>query len=389
MITRKTNAKKKSRRSLFYRISAWLHLWLGLVSGIIVVIICLTGITWSFRDEIKDWIDPELKVEFIEGRVMTNPAELYLIAKNLYPDQEISFVWRPAGKAAMIGFGKRNPGYVLYLHPYTGEVLRKPSFKEEFDFFEWTLRGHRFLWLPSEIGRPIINYSTFIFFITLLTGLVLWWPKKWTKAMRKQSFSVKWDAKIKRLNYDLHNVFGFYTLIVLLVIAMTGMYYGLPWFNKFLYFTTSLGKTEKAERKELKNISPYLPDKLPESILLAWEDAIDRIDAKGYYLSVPKDSTETIGLYLYPSHRRFHDLQSFSYDRNTGVRLSDGSPYNGSFEQADFATKVQKLNYDLHVGSAIGGIWGRVLYFFITIVGASLPITGFLVWWFKKKKKGV
>lgn len=389
MITRKTNAKKKSRRSLFYRISAWLHLWLGLVSGIIVVIICLTGITWSFRDEIKDWIDPELKVEFIEGRAMANPAELYLIAKKLYPEQKISFVWRPAGKAAMIGFGKRNPGYVLYLHPYTGEVLRKPGFKEEFDFFEWTLRGHRFLWLPSEIGRPIINYSTFIFFITLLTGLVLWWPKKWTKAMRKQSFSVKWDAKIKRLNYDLHNVFGFYTLIVLLVIAMTGMYYDLPWFNKFLYFTTSLGKTEKAERQELKNISPYLPDKLPESMLLAWEDAIDRIDAKGYYLSVPKDSTETIGLYLYPSHRRFHDLQSFSYDRNTGVRLSDGSPYNGSFEQADFATKVQKLNYDLHVGSAIGGIWGRVLYFFITIVGASLPITGFLVWWFKKKKKGV
>lgn len=389
MITRKTNVKKKSRRSLFYRISAWLHLWLGLGSGVIVVIICLTGITWSFRDEIKDWVDPELKVEFIEGRAMTNPAELYQIAKKLYPEQEISFVWRPAGKAAMIGFGKRNPGYVLYLHPYTGEVLRKPGFKEEFDFFEWTLRGHRFLWLPSEIGRPIINYSTFIFFITLLTGLVLWWPKKWTKAMRKQSFSVKWDAKIKRLNYDLHNVFGFYALIVLLVIAMTGMYYGLPWFNKFLYFTTSLGKTEKAERQELKNISPYLPDKLPESMLLAWEDAIDRIDAKGYYLSVPKDSTETIGLYLYPSHRRFHDLQSFSYDRNTGVRLSNGSPYNRSFEQADFATKVQKLNYDLHVGSAIGGIWGRVLYFFITIVGASLPITGFLVWWFKKKKKGV
>lgn len=389
MITRKTNAKKKSRRSLFYRISAWLHLWLGLVSGVIVVIICLTGITWSFRDEIKDWIDPELKVEFIEGRAMANPAELYLIAKKLYPEQKISFVWRPAGKAAMIGFGKRNPGYVLYLHPYTGEVLRKPSFKEEFDFFEWTLRGHRFLWLPSEIGRPIINYSTFIFFITLLTGLVLWWPKKWTKAMRKQSFSVKWDAKIKRLNYDLHNVFGFYTLIVLLVIAMTGMYYGLPWFNKFLYFTTSLGKTEKVERQELKNIAPYLPDKLPESILLAWEDAVDRIDAKGYYLSVPKDSTETISLYLYPSHRQFYDLQSFSYDRNTGVRLSNGSPYNGSFEQADFATKVQKLNYDLHVGSALGGIWGRILYFFITIVGASLPITGFLVWWFKKKKKGV
>ncbi|KFF30025.1 hypothetical protein IQ37_02355 [Chryseobacterium piperi] len=108
--------------------------------------------------------------------------------------------------------------------------------------------------------------------------------------MRKQSFSVKWDAKIKRQNYDLHNVFGFYALIILLVVAMTGM-----------------------------------------------------------------------------------------YDQNTGARLSNTSAYAAPFERVDFATKVQKLNYDLHVGSARGGIWGRVLYFFITIIGASLPITGFLV----------
>lgn len=380
--------KKKNNRSLFYRISAWLHLWLGLISGIIIVVICITGITWSFRDEIKDWLNPELKIESVSGKVMANPADLYCQAKKMYPEQEISFIWRPSGKAAMIGFGKRNPGFVLHLNPYTGEVIRKPSFEEEFDFFEWTLKGHRFLWLPSEIGRPVINYSTFIFLITLLSGLVLWWPKKWTKAMRKQSFSVKWDAKIKRLNYDLHNVFGFYALLILLVISMTGMYYGLPWFNKFLYFTTSLGKIPKTERKEIKNISSHNPEKLAESMLMAWEDAIDKVDAKGYYLSVPKDSAETIGLFLYPSHRQFYDLQSFSYDRNTGVLLANTSAYAMPFDKADFATKVQKLNYDLHVGSAFGGIWGRILYFFMTIVGASLPITGFLVWWFKKKKKG-
>lgn len=387
MNTGKVKNKKKNNRSVFYRISAWLHLWLGLASGIIIVIICLTGITWSFRDEITDWLNPELKVDSVPGKEMMNPADLYLESQKLYPEQEVSFVWRPTGKAAMVGYGKRNKGFILYLHPYTGEVLRRPSFKKEFDFFEWTLKGHRFLWLPSEIGRPIINYSTFIFLITLISGLVLWWPKKWTKAMKKQSFSVKWDAKVKRLNYDLHNVFGFYSLVILMVIAMTGMYYGLPWFNKFLYFTTSLGKTAQKERQELKSTTPYEADKLAESMYLAWEDAVAKVDAKGYYLSVPKDSTETIGLFLYPSHRQFYNLQSFSYDRNTGDLLSKSSAHESSFEQANFPVKVQKLNYDLHVGSALGGIWGRILYFFITMVGASLPITGFLVWWFKKKKK--
>ena len=64
---------------------------------------------------------------------------------------------------------------------------------------------------------------------------------------------MKWDAKTKRLNYDLHNVFGFYAMIILLIVAMTGMYYGLPWFNKFLYFTTSLGKHRKRAARTEKH----------------------------------------------------------------------------------------------------------------------------------------
>ncbi len=140
----KAKPKKKNHRSLFYRISAWLHLWLGLASGIVIVIICLTGITWSFRDEITDWLNPELKVEYIPGKAMLSPAVLYEKAKKLYPNQEVSFIWRPAGKAAMAGYGKRNSGFILYIHPYTGDIIRKPSFKEEFDFFDWTLNGHRF-----------------------------------------------------------------------------------------------------------------------------------------------------------------------------------------------------------------------------------------------------
>ncbi|WP_262885043.1 PepSY-associated TM helix domain-containing protein [Elizabethkingia argenteiflava] len=106
--------------------------------------------------------------------------------------------------------------------------MKRPSFKEEFDFFDWTLKGHRFLWLPYKIGRPIINYTTLIFAITLISGIILWWPKKWTPPIRKQSLSIKWKSRFKRLNYDLHNVLGFYVLIVLFIISLTGMFYGLP-----------------------------------------------------------------------------------------------------------------------------------------------------------------
>lgn len=44
------------------------------------------------------------------------------------------------------------------------------------------------------------------------------------------------------------------------------------------------------------------------------------------------------------------------------------------------------MNYDLHVGSILG-LPGKILAFFGALIGASLPVTGFLVWWGKRKKK--
>ncbi|MFC1223951.1 PepSY domain-containing protein [Pedobacter sp. BG31] len=43
------------------------------------------------------------------------------------------------------------------------------------------------------------------------------------------------------------------------------------------------------------------------------------------------------------------------------------------------------MNYDIHVG-AILGLPGKVMAFFASLIAASLPITGFIIWWGKKKK---
>ncbi|GHA34142.1 hypothetical protein GCM10007103_14680 [Salinimicrobium marinum] len=108
--------------------------------------------------------------------------------------------------------------------------------------------GHCQLWLPRYTGKPIIAYGTLIFVIALITGLVLWWPRRWNKTIRDASFKIKWTAKFKRLNYDLHNVLGFYTLLVALVLGLTGMVYGMQWFSDVVYWTASGGEKCSGER---------------------------------------------------------------------------------------------------------------------------------------------
>ena len=109
----------------------------------------------------------------------------------------------------------------VYMNPYTGEILKVKSASrgESPDFFRFMLNGHRALWLPYTIGRPIVGVAVLIFVVLLLSGLVLWWPVKWIKSIRDKSFKIKWDASFKRVNYDMHNVFGFYSMIFLLFIS--------------------------------------------------------------------------------------------------------------------------------------------------------------------------
>ncbi|MBD2753024.1 PepSY-associated TM helix domain-containing protein [Spirosoma validum] len=383
--------KKESSRSLFYRISAWLHLWLGLITGIVMIIVCLTGCIWVFQDEITSvFLEPESNVARQEKPVI-QPSQIMAIAGQAYPGKRVSYAMYHQGKAIEVNIGgRRRGGTTLKLNPYTGQIISKTERKEgQVSFFRWILNGHRFLWLPFEIGRPIVNYSTLIFVITLITGMVLWWPQKWTTSTRQQSFSIKWNGKFKRVNYDLHNVLGFYSLLVVMAISLTGMVYGIEWFSKGLYWTTSGGKTlpgfNDTHSDTLQTRRPYTP---AQAMDLAWNKvARKHPEAKGFYMTFP-DSSErktVINVTVYPSIGKFYDNQGYAFDQFTLAEMPKHEVYGTSFSEAPAGAKLRRMNYDIHVGSILG-LPGKILAFFASLIGASLPITGFIIWWGKQKK---
>ena len=46
---------------------------------------------------------------------------------------------------------------------------------------------------------------------------------------------------------------------------------------------------------------------------------------------------------------------------------------------------MNDMNYDLHVGQ-IGGLTTKIIAFLASLICASLPITGFIIWLGKRKK---
>ena len=383
--------KKTSNRSLFYRISAWLHLWLGLVSGIIVIIVCLTGCIWVFNEEITGMLEPSSGVPFQQGKAVIMPSQIMETAAKDYPGKRVSYAIYRKGKAIEATVGERAGGAALRINPYTGSLISKVDRKPgEVGFFRWILNGHRFLWMPFKIGRPIVNYATLVCVITLISGLVLWWPKKWNRSTRERSFKIKWGASTKRINYDLHNVLGFYAMLFLLAIGITGMVYGLKWWSQSLYWVSSGGKT-LPEYVELKSDSlqahkHFTPQQAAD---LAFQKvAGQNAEADGFYMSFPDTAKQraTILVIAYPDKRRFYNLKRYTFDQHTLQELKGSELYDTEFKGAAFGTQLRRMNYDIHIGAVLG-LPGKFMAFFASLIGATLPVTGFIVWLGKKKKK--
>jgi len=384
-------SKRKRRKSIFRIVNDWLHLWLGLISGIIVFIVSITGCFYAFQQEIKDALEPWRFVE-IESGGFVPPSQLLDTAAKYVPDKQPSgLTYSHERGAAAVGYsaienGKRSFS-VVFMNPYTGEFLKKQQTigGSEFDFFRFVIDGHRALWLPYDIGRPIVGIATLIFLVMLITGLVMWWPKKWNRANRVRSFKIKWPASFKRVNYDLHNVLGFYSLILALALAVTGLVWSFTWFDKALYFVTSFGKLKQEHSHPHSDLSKknLIWNENLSPLDSAWYASIKQVDKIGgmYMTPVLQDPDDSYEILVYHNDNSYYNQTEFFYDRYTLKPLEmEGS----KFSEAKFADKLSMMNYDIHVGSILG-LPGKVLAFFISLICASLPITGFLVWWNKRK----
>ncbi|MBX2922037.1 MAG: PepSY domain-containing protein [Chitinophagaceae bacterium] len=378
-----TVKKKPGGKSILRSVTGWLHLWLGIGSGIIVLFLGVTGCILAFEEEIRSFTQPYLYVQPQESPFLP-PSRLKPEADKQLGGKAINGIeYLDRNRAALAYYYDEEENYKqIFLDPYTAEVLQVKDMRK--DFFRIVLDGHFYLWLPPEIGQPVVASATLIFVIMMITGLVLWWPKN--KAARKQRFTIKWNAKWRRVNYDLHNVLGFYMTWVAVFIAITGLVWGFEWFAQSLYFVTSAGKTLPPHEHPVSDTT---------AVMQKGKNAGDHV----YYLMAGKaKQKEKFGVF-YPAtpadaiegfvnHRpgTYYNADYYHYDQYTLQELPATGVYAGSFKDASLADKIARMNYDIHVGAVLG-LPGKILAFFGSLICASLPVTGFMVWRGRKKKK--
>lgn len=378
----------------FRKIAYQLHLWIGLVSGIIVFIVCLAGAIWAVG--INGWIgsaNESLKVPVEDSRLLL-PSELFELSKdslNGYSPQSISY-----GKGEAVSIRSYGDDYSLEIsvNPYHGDILKVKNNRQDgeykYTFWDYMRWGHRALWLPWEVGRVIVNYGTLAFVIVLITGLIIWFPKSKKAAKNRLWFNWKKTTPTKRRIFDLHSVLGFYICFILLAVAITGMVWGLEWWSKGLYKITSGGK-------DLPEWRVAQSDSLNINNAMTVYSTVDRVfeklvsenpEAEYINISIPDstDKASAVGATVYINKDTYYNSDRYSFDRYSLEEIKIDGPYNGKYTEADFGDKFRRMNYEIHIG-AIFGTPGRILVFLSALFGASLPVSGLYIYIKMRAKK--
>lgn len=426
MIKNKTTWAKT--RKLFNDI----HLWLGLISGIIIFFICLSGTIYVFNTELREWASPQLyqikaseqskklsaeqlmlnvQKEF-SGKISTvkipfHPNRSYTITlkkeepsedkktENDHHNKKTEDLSK-AGKdkkAPQGGHGGRGTPYMV--NPYTGELLGTTQGLKSFtaEFMQLMFSLHRWLLLDKveepiigdlenrKLGSYISGTATILFTFGVITGIVIWFPKK-VKNWR-QGLKIKTSGNWKRLNHDLHNSLGLYSCILLLLMGLTGPQWSFPWYREGLRKSLGTYQPEGGEKKEspksVKQAGQVNNLTIADYLAIAGKQLPYNGD---YTISLPTDSTDVVNI----SKNKVGFFAPVAADKIILDQYSGEVLMIDIFKEKPFNERVSASIKALHTGEVYGS-FTKILYFIACLIATSLPVTGTLIWINKLKQK--
>ena len=372
-----------------------LHLWFGLLSALVIILVCLSGCIYAFKNQITDLLNSEIVFvkEKIEGR--KTPQEIQSLLS--IEGKTLTSIVVPVQKdrSYVVSYTKNNTDFTGYFNPYSGIDLGMPSVSTN-RFFEIILDLHRNL-LMGNIGRQINGVGILMFCVLLFSGFILWIPKK-VKHL-KQALTVKFSGKFQRINYDLHNTLGFYAALVLFFMAITGLYITYPWVKNAMIVSLggeSIGNIASNNSKEgedaFGDIFKDMLSRQKEKKNLKDEKEVSLVEILNSADKIlPYEAVTTLELPTKDNPRFV--VTKINTDNWLGAMLPDQITFDktGNYKSKElFADKplnkqFTSLAKPLHTGEILG-LKSTIIYFIICFIGLSLPITGFIFWFNRFRK---
>lgn len=343
-----------------------LHRYVGVMVGILVTIIGLTGSLLVFYQEIDHSLNPQLFQVVPQGKQVSSDSILKPV-RQANPDLKLDSIELPRQpeETYKVWMKSKDDKWVqVYVNPYTGAILGSRQWGRTLMTFIYDI--HITL-LAGSVGEIVVGICGILLLLLSVTGLILWpgWRRFAT------GFKIRWHSPAQLVNYDIHKVGGILSVVFLVLIASTGA--GMIFHTQAEQAVHGLLGTPKPPEPKSTLVASQ-PRMALDAVLQKADAALP--GATTTYISLPDkpDGAITVSKKL-PQEVTPSGRSSVAVDQYSGKVL-----WVENSLEAPLATRIMNALFPLHIG-IYGGLRMRILYVLIGLTPAVLFITGFALWW--------
>ncbi len=376
------------RKSIF-----WLHLAAGLVAGLVILVMSLTGAALAYEKEVIAWAERDVQRVTVPAQPERLPVAALLAAAQVsHPEAKPTAVVIKRDPAAAVAIGLGRSGN-LYANPYTGEIQTPhPTFWRS--FMGTMVSWHRYLALSGDqqrMGKAVTGACNAAFLVLGVTGLYLWWPRTWSTRALKGIATVRLGLSGKARDWNWHNAFGLWFALPIIVLTATALPISYGWAGQLIaklnpstpapaappavVATPAAGAVALPTEALLKNVYREVPDWKQVTLNLGGAPAGPGAPAAA---AAPRPTTG-------PAPVSFSVREASSWPRTATTTLAL-DPFTGAvlkhdtFDALPLGNQVRGWTRYLHTGEALGPI-GQGVAGIASLVGALLMWTGFALSW--------
>lgn len=357
-----------------------LHIWTGLLAGWILYAMFLTGTVSFFRNELSQWMRPELAAQMtppdsaeVAGRVLATLARIapdspqWSIGLPGARDNTANAFWRGGGRRFENGT----------FDPATGEQVRGRTTAGG-DFF---YRFHFDLHYMSPIwGRWIAGLCAMFMLVAIISGVIT------HKKIFVDFFTFRW-GKGQRSWLDAHNALSVIGLPFHLMITYTGlitlMLMYMPWGGQAAYPDV---QDRAAVTAEMGSFVPAGKPSGQSAPLMSVPDLVRQADARWgpgqvgrVTVNLPGDAEARVVVVHRDDTRVSVSPRYLLFDGVSGELLQ-------AKESVGAVAETRGVLYGLHLGR-FADLATRWLYFLVSLAGTAMVGTGLVLWTVKRRQK--
>lgn len=344
----------------------YVHSIAGLVSGLFLLLMSLSGAALVFHDELDHIQFPLIRNT---NEPILSVDSCYRSFQRQYPKALISNCNLPGNSSTPYLFTVYDSSYKsgtaaiqVFMHPQTGTILKTRGSQDfQNNFMNWVSVLHNSFHM-GKTGEWLLGFFSIVFLISVITGIILFRNKIGPVLLFK--------SKIFSKN-NLHQLIGVYALLFNLMIGITGFWMQRYVFKKEFYASDNYASVLKTSPKLFFDF---------DSSYKKVQKQYPEFTASVIYFAQKKETKTAI----YGSRETNSFIHSKKY---ADVIYLDS---NGNIVKTAFVNNIEAgqrydiINAQMHYGK-YGGWPVKIIYWLLGLTGGLLSITGILLC--RKRKK--